>query len=176
MSMYGAMMILTSMSYDETVHFDKYEMTLPLNRSQVVISKYLLLGLLVLIGGIVGIAGDAVIRTAVPGVKGELWEDFVSLCAVAAFFLFAFSILLPVTFKMGVEKARLVLVLIYFLIFGGLYAVASFLGGLDGEMTAIFVMTEGSPGLFAAAAVAFSVLVLAVSCMVSVEIMKKREW
>lgn len=176
MSMYGAMMILTSISFDETVHFDKYEMTLPLSRSQVVVSKYLLLGILVLTGGIVGVAGDAVIRMAVPGMKGELLEDVISLCAVTAFFLLAFSILLPVTFKMGVEKARLILVLIYFLLFGGLYAAASFLGGMKGEMVGIVVMMEGSPELFVAGAVAFSVLMLAISCMVSIRIMRGREW
>ncbi len=176
MSMYGAMMILTSMSYDEVVHFDKFEMTLPLSRSQVVISKYLLLGILVLIGGAVGMAGDVLIRTAVSGIKGELWEDFISLCAVAAFFFFSFSVLLPVTFKMGVEKARMVLVVIYFLLFGGLYAVASFLGGLDEEQVGVFAMTEESPGLFIAGTLVFTAAVMSVSCMISVGIMKKREW
>ena len=176
MSMYGAMTILTSMSYDEMVHFDKFEMTLPLSRSQVVISRYLLLGILVLIGGAVGMAGDFLIRTAVSGIKGDLWEDFISSCAVVAFFLLAFSILLPITFKMGVEKARMVLVVIYFLLFGGLYVAASFLGGLDGEQVGVFIMTGGSPALFIAGTLVFAAAVMFVSCMISVGIMKKREW
>lgn len=172
-TMYGAMMILTSMSYDETVHFDKYMITLPLRRNQIVFSKYLLMVILILVGAALGIAGDAVIRMVVPGMGGSILEDVISMAAVSAVFTVAFSILLPITFKLGVEKGRLILVVVYFVMFGAVYGMISLLGGTQFE---VLVFMEGNPAVLVAAGLAAVALALCVSCLVSVKIVQKKEW
>ena len=57
-----SMLILTSMGYDEAAGFDKYALTLPVNREDLVRTKYLLLLLLLAAGFVVGMTGNVLIK------------------------------------------------------------------------------------------------------------------
>ena len=79
-----SMLILTSMGYDEAAGFDKYALTLPVNREDLVRTKYLLLLLLLAAGFVVGMTGNVLINFFIQGEKASFTENIVSITAAAA--------------------------------------------------------------------------------------------
>lgn len=106
-----SMMIVTSMAYDESTKWDKYALTMPITKEDLVKSKYALLVLLALSGGIISIIFGFIISKFI-GVTNYK-ELFLTSGGVALASLFLFSILLPIIFKLGTEKARIFMMLIF---------------------------------------------------------------
>lgn len=107
------MLPLTTMAYDEKNKWDKYALSMPIKRDTIVLSKYLFAILTVAIGAllVLGICFlVSLIKDSVP-VKETLQ---VALLAngLALFFI---SFTLPALFKFGVEKARLIMLVIVFI-------------------------------------------------------------
>ena len=111
---YSLMLLFTAVSYDEMAQFNKYALTLPVTRKDLVRSKYVLMLFLFLAGIVTGLVGKAVLGILI-GDAGSvsLAEQGFSLLSVACIYLLAFDILLPVIFRLGIEKARLFLALIF---------------------------------------------------------------
>lgn len=106
-----AMIPVTSFSLDHQSGWDVYELSLPITRREVVKSKYLLALILTLIGTGISIAIGIAYRLITH--SGELLEALtVSYALFAVGMLFA-SILLPLIFKFGVEKSRLITIAIF---------------------------------------------------------------
>lgn len=93
------------LSYDEKSRWNVYSGTLPLEKSQIVDVKYLLmLGLLGVSLALVGLA--QLIRMQLTGVVN--WVGFFNLMGVLLMLgLISPSLMLPVVFKFGAEKGRL---------------------------------------------------------------------
>ena len=96
---FATMLTITALSYDEKANWDKYALTMPISRFDIVIGKYLL-GLITLT--------IAMIITLVLAQIIEVGVEAFTLC----FMLFGFgmlilSIILPILFKFGVEKGRM---------------------------------------------------------------------
>lgn len=106
-----SMMIVTSMAYDESTKWDKYALTMPITKEDLVKSKYALLVLLALSGGIISIIFGFIISKFI-GVTNYK-ELLLTSGGVALASLFLFSILLPIIFKLGTEKARIFMMLIF---------------------------------------------------------------
>lgn len=106
-----SMMIVTSMAYDESTKWDKYALTMPITKKDLVKSKYALLVILALSGGIISLILGFVISklTDVSNYKEILLTSF----GVTLASLVLFSILLPIIFKMGTEKARIIMLIIF---------------------------------------------------------------
>ncbi len=98
-SIYMSIILLTACGYDEKAGWDKYALTMPVARSRIVLSKYVL-GLLMDVLGFV----TAAIFFAVAGTP--LPEMMAGQCIFQTISLFLLAIQLPITFKFGVEKAR----------------------------------------------------------------------
>lgn len=100
---------ITSFSYDTAAKWDRYALSLPVTRKEVVASKYLLSILLCLVGTAFSFPISALALTIRPaegfGLREHLYTTGALLCA-AAFFI---SILLPLTFRFGVEKGRILI-------------------------------------------------------------------
>ena len=173
---YSMMLLFTVMTYDEWACFDKYALTLPITRSDLVRSRYLLLLLLFLTGIVVGIVGSGLISLLTQGTASwqeqrmGLWEQAVSLLAVACVYLLAFCILLPITFRFGMERARLRLALIFVAAFALFYGVISLVdaGGV--------AVTKGMIYRALAVGGALTIAGFLVSYQFSVRIVKKKEW
>lgn len=104
-----AILPVTAMSYDERAKWEKYALTMPVTRADLVLSKYLLgIGLsataFLLNFGFQLIAGVAT--------AGESLLISLAILGVGITFL---SLILPVLFRYGVEKGRLIMLLILFL-------------------------------------------------------------
>lgn len=110
-----AMLPITALSYDERSHWDKYALTMPVSRRDMVVSKYLL-GLTL----IIGIDLLLFLASALAGhfrggfdVAAQVQEILLFACAGVLFL----SVNLPAMIKLGVERGRIVLIaLVIFLV------------------------------------------------------------
>ena len=101
-----AMMPVTAISYDERANWDKYGLTMPVSRADMIISKYILgliLSTLVLILNF--------IVQLLLGTKMNT-ENIMSIFSIFCLSIIFFSVLLPIMFKFGVEKGRTVMYLV----------------------------------------------------------------
>lgn len=106
-----AILAMSVFSHDEVAKWDSYALTMPVSRDNIVQSKYIMTLLLSLVGLVYSISFTLIINLYL---KSEMVRDHImsSLVGTAIVLLF-FSIIIPVIMKMGMEKSRLVLVLVY---------------------------------------------------------------
>ena len=108
--MLSMMTVISSLAYDEQAHWDKYALTMPLSRKTLVGSKYLL-GLLVALAGAV-IALISVVVGALFA-KQNITEGLSVVACCLCVALLMLSILLPFIYKLGVEKARMMMLAVF---------------------------------------------------------------
>lgn len=111
------MMTVTTMSYDHMAKWDSFAMTMPVTRRQLVAEKYLFLLMMAAAGGILALLLDGVrfflLTRDAAGVTTSL---LTTLLIVSAGILYG-SVLLPLVFRFGTEKARLILLLSFLTLF-----------------------------------------------------------
>ncbi|QXE18600.1 ABC-2 transporter permease [Clostridium sp. 001] len=107
----GSTLIVNTMAYDNTAKWDKYALAMPVTRRDVVLSKYLV--------SIIVIFTGAVLATALSFAQGinkhslDVIEIFtINGAAMAGGFLFV-SLMLPAIYKFGVEKLRMLILLVF---------------------------------------------------------------
>lgn len=105
------MMITTTISYDNLAKWDKYALTMPITRKEMVLSKYICSIIFNLIGLVLGI----VIVFAMGIVRNNLniTEIFISAISSAIVMIIFISLMFPLVYKFGVEKFRIFLILIF---------------------------------------------------------------
>lgn len=170
MIIYCMMLIFTAMSYDEMANFDKYALTLPVTRRDLVKTKYALLLILFAVGVLVGLLGEGIFYLTRGGGEVSLTEHAISLFAVACLYLLAFAVLMPFIFRLGMEKARLLLALIFVAAFGLIYG-----GVILARNTGIEITDQLVAGVVAAGVV-LAVAGFFLSYLISVNIVQKKEW
>lgn len=104
--MYAAMMPITTLGYDEQSRWGKLAAMMPYTGKQIVLSKYILGYMSVVIVSLIAIAAQFVYGI-VKG-TGIIQESLVAIVAVAVVALLIQAINLPLMFKMGVERGRLI--------------------------------------------------------------------
>lgn len=166
----GVMSVITSFSFDEAAHFDKYALTLPVTKKNLVQAKYVLLLVFLAGGFFIGTLGSVLASLAMEGSVLELPEQIASAASVACLFLLAFSVMLPAVFKLGVEKGRMLLVGIYM----GLFAL--FWGGFYLMRELGIQISDSSASKFFGIVAVGVLIILFISYQVSVKIMEKKEW
>lgn len=107
------MITITSFSYDAVAKWDRYALSLPVSRRDVVAEKYLLSILLCFGSMVISFLISLIILKFSPvagfGIKDHLIATGGIICAA----LFFAGILLPLTFQFGVEKSRIFLIAIF---------------------------------------------------------------
>ena len=94
---------MSAFAYDDQAKWDRYAMSLPLGRSAVVRARYLFVLMLALITAATGMAGAILLWKF----HGEpLVELTLTLMITAALGLFVSAILIPLSYKLGAERAR----------------------------------------------------------------------
>ena len=74
-----SMLVLTTMGYDEAAGFDKYALTLPLNREDLVRAKYLLLVMLLVFSFVLGMLGSTLIGLFMQGDTEPILDQMLSV-------------------------------------------------------------------------------------------------
>jgi hypothetical protein len=111
---YVSVIPLTALAYDERSKWDKFALTMPYTRSQIVISKYILGIISIAITALLVLIGDY-INTGSFMNQTDLKEFLLVFCIA----ILITSLLLPAMFKFGVEKGRILFIFIA-VIFSGL--------------------------------------------------------
>ncbi len=107
-----AVMPISAFAYDEQAKWDRYAMSLPLGRRGVVGARYLFVLGLTLFTVAAGLAGTALLYLVH---QADPLEMFVTLMVSTTIGLLIPTILLPLSYKLGAERARPYLYAIIFI-------------------------------------------------------------
>lgn len=152
----GGMLPMTLMAYDEQARWTEYVGILPCSKADYVVGKYII--------GFLGFAAAAVITLTVHVLcaGAEDLGAFVGIVGLVG--LIPPSILLPLVFRLGVNKGRI----FYYIILGGCAGLIGIKTGLDGSSS---IGDLGGTWLF----LPIALILYAASCLLSVELYKKRK-
>lgn len=169
----GGMLVLSSMSIDENVHFDRLALTMPISPKMLVKSKYILLIISMGCGTIIAILLSIICQSIFGNwMAGLEWQG---MLVTAALFVAAYSITLPVIFKIGVEKARYIYIavmLAFALIILGAVSLLEKLG-INVEQ---YMISDTDSSFLILIIVGISALALVISYLCSLKVIKKKEW
>ena len=155
---YGMLLPLTTLSIDEKSRVERYMMSMPVTRAELALSRYAL--------GILGLLALDVLGVGACLVIGDSLEE--ALGASAACFCLAVLLLgvtLPLVYKFGTDKARIISIVIYMVTFLAVGFIASRFGIELDELSGAFFLLP-----------LLSLIVLAASVAVSLGIYKKKEF
>ena len=160
---YAAMLPVTALAYDERSKWDELASMMPYSVRDIVLSKYLLgvgvVGAATVVSGLAQLLIAAVRGTGLDGTEA------IALLLTACLALAMLGIMLPIMFRMGVEKGRIALMLVICAVVVGVMAAGDWLTAFLNGMT--------SPVLLVPLMFLFSAAVLAVSVPVSVRLYRK---
>ena len=133
---YGAMLPITALAYDERSKWDELAAMMPYSVKEIVGSKYVL-GLL-LVGGISALSIAA--RIVIGIIKATPFdaEGIISILILACLSLVLLMVDLPLMFRLGVEKGRIIYIL---LTCGGVVAGVSYIDQLMAVLDSMMVST-----------------------------------
>lgn len=176
---FGMMLPITAMAYDERAGWDKLALTMPVTRKKLIAGKYLL-GVLLLFSAIAVNALLNCIYGAAAGWSTGDFHQFITVVTVATLLGSVFlAVLLPVMFKVGTEKGRIVLLLMVFIPVGVIVLLQKTnLVNIDEDAIGAFVeqaLTWNPALIYLMALIVCAVLLLA-SAAVSCLIAKKKEY
>ena len=106
--MFTFLVPITSLAYDEKSRFDAYALTMPVKRSDIVLSKYLLS---LICGTVCALAGFFVNVICM----NDIFETAVATLILLCVGIFFSSIVLPLLFRFGVEKGRTIMMAVLLL-------------------------------------------------------------
>lgn len=160
----GGMMGFTSFAYDKAYGWDSYVLSLPYTRKQLVLSKYLFSLLITGIGAAIGFTVNLIlVALGVAQMEPDAWMIVGILACMVGIFI---SIMIPLMYWFGIEKARIIVIVIFLVPFM-LLSIIGGKNGAEGMMETIAMLMEFLPFV--------SVAALVVSWFVSVRIYTKKE-
>ena len=106
-----AMQILTTFSYDDYSKWNMYALSLPITKKQLVLSKYILGISFIIFGGVFSF----ILTSLLSLFKGSfiLGDLIASIIGSTGIMILMILILLPLIFKYGVERSRIMLLAIF---------------------------------------------------------------
>lgn len=106
--MFSVMVPVTAMAYDEKDKWDTYALTTPVSRKELVLSKYVV-GLIFLFSAFI-----ITLLLSLLFDRSMLSENILTSLVVLSAGMTLISVLFPIFFKYGVEKGRILMMLILF--------------------------------------------------------------
>lgn len=171
-----SMLVLSTLSIDEAVHFDKWVLTTPAGAKNLAKEKYVLLVLTMGAGFIMGLLTS--------WISGRLFhaDNFTTgidgFLASILMFTIGYAVMLPVSFKVGIEKAR--------------YVYMATMLGIAGIMVGwfkIYILSESvllknaadnvfmqNTNLRILSIIGICILLLTVSYRISLRVIRNRDW
>lgn len=174
--MMGTMAPMSAFAYDEQARWDKFAASTPVGRKGVVKARYLFSLLLLLVGGAIAAVISVVVVWFGKAEAAVWWEPLVVTAVVTLAGMLLDCVVLPVLFKFGAEKSRVISLIIFVSVFGGM-ALLAFLAtkrGLDlsGVGEAIAALP---PAVLIAGPVIIAAGLFGLSYLLSVRIYQKKE-
>ncbi len=170
-----AILTLSLFSYDEVANWDIYALTMPISKKNIVQSKFIMMLML----NLIGIAFGSVFTILIQLFRGEnlLLFSVRNNCIAAAVGILFYAVMIPFITKLGVEKARIILFIIYLIPFALFYFIS------NAVKSGTLIIPENIISLIRAlekyALIIFPlllILALSVSYMISINIYRKKEF
>lgn len=157
---------ITALTYDELCSWDKYVNTLPISKSEIVLSKYMLSLVLMLIGLIIALPVVFIMNHFTNDWETANFFLTFNLLIGAAFCLLA--LILPIYIKYGSIKGRIVLIVLCF--------IPGLLIGLLEEYFADVVITISKLQQFSYLAPFIGLFILWLSSLIATAIYKRKDF
>ena len=126
----GMMVPMASFSYDDLARWNKYAAATPAGRRGIVAGKYVFSLLSVLAAAVLSALLLAALVLLKPAL-GPLDEGLIGLLICVLITMVIDAVMLPVLVKFGAEKSRLISILLFVAIFGGILLLEQFAGALE---------------------------------------------
>lgn len=174
--MLGAMGPMSAFAYDEQARWDRFAGASPVGRKGVVTARYLFALILLGVGGVIAALVSLGVTWFGKAEVSVWWEPLVVSALVCLAGVLLDSMLLPVIFKFGSEKSRVISMIIFVICFGGM-ALLSYLDGYGSLDLSALDRTFSAlpPAVLLAAPVLAVVLLFWLSYRISVGIYLKKE-
>ncbi len=168
----GGMMVLSVMSMDEAVHFNRYALTMPISVKTLAKEKYVLVCICIGARGLLALIVE-VIAMSTPWYEGT--AEWIMINCLSSFFLIAYTITLPIIFKYGVEKARYTYMAVI-LVMGAVIGISVYLTRNTSVM-----LFDGVPHLvdnllLTGGLWILDAIILVISYQVSLKAVRDKEW
>lgn len=161
--------LISTMSYDEFYHWDRYAAILPVSRRKIAGAKYLIALAIFGVGGLfsVGVGAGAQLLQG----KGYSPDDLSQTAVALLVGMIGAAVVLPCYYRFGVQKSRFVLL--------GFYGIPSLLLVASLKFTPGFwndvPKADISPAGVALGALALAAAAMGVSFLLSVRILERKE-
>ena len=164
----GALFSLSSISYDEFDNGNAFLFSLPITRKDYVLEKYIMF---LLLGTVISLVAIGITKT------GSFNEIFLTAGSLFPTILLILSIMLPLILKFGGEKGRIAIIGVMGLIFviGLLLIKTTEYLGID-LYDLINKLPKFEPLVYIILFLLFSVVILGISYLISLTILKKKEF
>lgn len=164
------LMTVNTISYDDMAHFTEFSVTLPLSRTKQVVEKYMLSFCILTIGvGIVAVL-NVIFRILWPE-NTDMMENVSSMLLCLAIGLVMLSLMIPLVYKFGAEKARVIIILI-----GVSPALLLTLVMQGSENAAVASISDQMLFLLFSSSPLIGIACMAISCLISIRIFKNKEF
>lgn len=171
----GPLFSLSSISYDEFDNGNAFLFSLPITRKDYVLEKYafgLILGITSLfLGTLISLMAIIITKT------GSSNEIFMTASSLLPAILLLLAIMLPLILKFGGEKGRIAIIgVMGFISVAGLLLIKTIeFMGID-LYALLKKLPQFEPQMYVLLFLLISVIVLTISCLISLAIMKKKEF
>lgn len=161
-AVYAAIMPLNLMAYDEGCRFNRFAQILPVSDVQIVLARY--------ISGLIICFAAAAVSVVALMISGSSWTEGAMTGIVVPLVYQTFT--MPVMYKWGVEKSRYVTMAAFLVPFIAIMAFS------DGKIiqNAAAALQNVQPMPFAAVTAAVLAVMYICSVLLSVKIIKNKEW
>ncbi len=176
LTMLATIVSVGTISYDEFDNGFAFLMTMPFDRKTYVREKYLFSLVLSAaawcIGALLYFIGSLIRHNAI-----NLTEELPVLFAILPVLYLSAAILIPLQLKYGSEKSRIVFFIIFGLIALLLVGAKSYFNGSNNIMAALTkVLNNMSPVVVLIALTALCAIIALISCLISIQIIEKKEF
>ena len=177
MTMVATLFSLSTLSYDEYDNCMPFLMSMPVSPKEYAAEKYLFGFLCGISGWLLAVVielGSMLVRH----VPFRIGEEILMSCMFLPLMMIMLSLCLPIDLKWGLEKGRLVLFLIYGIVFGAIPIIQKKTSVSSSNLLSDFAQTLGSakPAALLLVFVVIASAAVALSLRISIRIMSKKEF
>ena len=156
---------ISAFTYEETYRWNRYTATLPVSTRQIVLARYLVIGIFIL-GGV----GASLLLGAISVIAGTMQltaaEWMLSMLECLIVCILYQEIILPIMYRFGADRGRIVMMLFFIILFGVLYAAVTLIDFVPLlTMTYSFIITG-----------AVVIVLFPISVVISIRIRAKKEF
>lgn len=162
----GGMFGISAFNYEETYHWDRFTAALPLTNRQIVLARYGMVGICVALG-----VAASLLLGAISVIAGtmeiSLYEWILSMVQCLAIAMIYLEIMIPIMYRFGSERGRVVSLLLFLIFFSLTCVVIAFIDVSEYDVTIYSVML---------ALVAAAIILLPISFAIAARVRAKKEF